>query len=56
MKTLTELDEYLQNQELWNPAYFIGYRDAITGILKDIQEAEVISVASIEKYLEKLLK
>jgi hypothetical protein len=55
MKTLKELDEYLQNQEWWNPAYFIGYKDAITWILKDIQDSEVLSVEWIEIYLKKLL-
>ena len=55
MKTLKELDIFLQNQEWWNPSYFIWYRDAIQWILKDIQESETISVESIEKYLEKWL-
>ena len=55
MKTLKELDEYLQNQEWWNPAYFIWYKDAIQGIYEDIRNSEVTSVESIEKYLQDLM-
>ena len=55
MKTLKELDEYLKNQEWWNPAYFLWYADAITWILEDIQNSSVTSVESIEKYLQTLL-
>jgi hypothetical protein len=55
MKTLKELDEYLQNQEWWNPAYFIWYKDAIEWILNDIINSQVTSVESIEKYLQTLL-
>jgi hypothetical protein len=56
MKTLKELKIELENQEWWNPAYFIWYKDAISWILKDIQESEVLSVEWIERYLKKLLE
>lgn len=55
MKTLKELYEYLQNQEWWNPAYFIGYKDAIEWIFNDIVNSQVTSVESIEKYLQDLI-
>lgn len=55
MKTLKELDEYLQNQEWGNPAYFIWYKDAIEWIFNDIVNSQVTSVESIEKYLQDLM-
>ena len=55
MKTLKELDMYLQNQEWWNPAYFIWYKDAIEWIYNDIQQSAVLSVQGIEKYLQDLI-
>lgn len=55
MKTLKELDEFLQKQEWWNSAYFIWYKDAIQWILEDIQNSSVTSAESIEKYLQDLL-
>lgn len=56
MKTLKELEIYLQNQERWNIEYFIWYKDAIEWILEDVQNSSALSVESIEKYLEDLLK
>lgn len=55
MKTLKELDEYLQNQEWWNSAYFIWYKTAIEWIFNDIVNSQVTSVESIEKYLQDLM-
>lgn len=55
MKTLTDLiNSWWSELEFWD--YEDGYKDAISGILKDIQTAWVTSVESIEKYLENLLK
>ena len=55
MKTLKELDEYLQNQEWWNPAYFIGYKDCLEWIFNDVINSQATSVESIEKYLQDLI-
>ena len=55
MKTLKELDEYLYKQELWNPAYFIWYKDAVEWIFNDIINSQVTSVESLQKYLQDLL-
>ena len=56
MKTLKELRESLPKwQDYENSFELKWYKTAIEWILKDIQESEVISVVSIEKYLEDLL-
>jgi hypothetical protein len=55
MKTLKELDKYLYNQEWWNPAYFIWYKDAVEWIFNDIVNSNTASMESIEKYLQDLL-
>lgn len=60
MKTIKEVKielfddvEKIDNYAMW---YYEWYKDAIEWILKDIQESSAISVESIEKYLQDLLK
>ena len=55
MKTLKELKIELENQEWWNSAYFIGYKDAVEWIFNDIVNSQATSVESIQKYLQDLL-
>jgi hypothetical protein len=55
MKTLKELQEYLHNQEWWNTAYYIWYKNAIEWIYEDIKNSGATSVQTIEKYLQDLI-
>ena len=55
MKTLKELDEYLYNQEWWNPAYFIWYKDAVEWVFNDIINLKITNSEDIQKYLQDLL-
>jgi len=50
MKTTEEV-----KKTWWENDYYYGYRDAIDYLYDEIRSSEVISVKSIEKYLEKLL-
>ena len=53
MKTIKEL----QNLDIMpDSKYIVWYEDAIEWILEDIQNSSSISVESIEKYLQDLLK
>ena len=55
MKTLKELDKYLYNQEWWNPAYFIWYKDAVEWVFNDIINLKMTNSEEIQKYLQDLL-
>jgi hypothetical protein len=56
MKTLKELQIELNLHNVPDVLYYQWYKEAITWILKDIQESEVLSIDSIEIYLKKLLE
>lgn len=55
MRTVKEIKEIFSKHPDWL-AHTEWYRSAIEWILKDIQESSAISVESIEKYLQDLLK
>jgi len=57
MKGIKELRKWLIFEEYNEEAkaYYDWYKDAIEWILEDIRDSGVISVESIEKYLQDLL-
>ena len=56
MKTLKEIKIQVSIlEEEKADAYFIWYKDALEWVFNDIINAEAISVATIEKYLQDLI-
>ena len=55
MKTLKELEKWLEIENPFHNAYYDWYKDAIEWIYNDIQQSAVLSVQGIEKYLQDLM-
>lgn len=55
MKTIKELKKSLEKYNEINNAFTNWYKTALQEMLKDIQNTETTSVATIEKLLEYLL-
>ena len=55
MKTLKELEKWLEIENPFHNAYYDWYKTAIEWIFNDIQQSAVLSVESIEKYLLDLM-
>jgi len=56
MKTLKELQEWLEINNPLHNAYYDWYKTAIELIFNDIIESQTTSVEAIEKYLQDLIK
>ena len=56
MKTLKEFRNSLEENNEEHRAYYEWYKTAIEWIFNDIINSQAISVKSIEKYLQDLLK